>query len=484
MSHNDWFSKKSGGTSTRLMDWSGSVPDSDFNERTWHTALLLAERFPQPRSRIGLWGENNLDYLAALFGVLRAGHVAVPLNTRLTPRELEAVATTAELAGLLVTREFPLGHRSALHGLSIYSLSERETHADEAAARNLRELGEKETAVLICSSGTAGYIKVVPHTLHGLLHHAEAVCKHLDVTWRDSWILCLPLFHIGGLAIPFRCMVSHASLIMWQTSDAHHINHLIDSEKATLISLVPTALERLLHLRHGQPLPKELRAVIVGGGHVPQQLLEKCPQALATYGMTEAGSMVTCARPGCNAEERATAGVPLPGSEVKIVDEHSKETPRGQSGEILVRGPGMANQYLGDRKATEKVFVKGWIHTGDMGRLDQNGRLHVQARRQDLVITGGENVSPQEIEDVLRQHPRVAAAAVVPLDDPEWGQVPGALVVLTAGPALERTDLLHFLEGKLARYKFPKRIIFTDALPLLGNGKPDLAEVRRRLENR
>jgi o-succinylbenzoate---CoA ligase len=482
MTHNDWFSKQSGGTGAKLMDWSGSIPDGEFNERTWRMALLLAERFPQPRARIGLWGDNNLDYLAALFAVLRAGHIAAPLNTRLTPRELETVASAAELTGLLVTREFPLSHRTALHGLSIYSLSEGEARVNEAATRNLRELGEKETAVLICSSGTAGHVKVVPHTLHGLFRHAEAVCRHLDVTWHDSWLLCMPLFHIGGLAIPFRCIVSHASLIMSQSADSNYVNRLLEDEKATLISLVPTTLERLLHLRRGQSFPKELRAVIVGGGHMAASLLEKCPQALATYGLTEAGSMVTCARPGCSAQERVTAGVPLPGSEVKIVDERGKELKQGQSGEILVRGPGMSNKYLGDSKATERVFAKGWIHTGDVGRIDPNGCLLVEARRQDLVISGGENVSPQEIEDVLRQHPRVAATTVVPLDDPEWGQVPGALVVLTKGPALERSELLRFLDGKLARYKFPKRIIFAEDLPLLANGKPDLAEIRRRLE--
>lgn len=481
MTSNDWFSKQAGAVQSRLSDSSGSMPDGEFNGRTLRLAEILSERFPDRHSRIGLWGENSLDYLVALFAVLRAGYVAVPLNTRLPARELRDISTATGLNGILAARDFPQTHREVLEGVSLYALSQK-LSAEGSKGRKLRELGDKDDAVLICSSGSSGKPKIVPHTLRSLLTHAEAVCEHLSVTWRDTWIACLPLYHVGGLTITFRCLVSGASLILSQSADADEINRLIAAENATVVSVVPTMLERMLSKRGTEPYPKSLRGIIVGGGPVAEALLARCEQAYATYGLTEAGSMVTCARPGCGDRERKSAGPALPKTEIKIVDGEGREVKAGEAGQILVRGPGMTQGYIGNPEAGKHTFKSGWLHTGDIGRLDAHRLLHVEARRSDVVLSGGENIYPGEIEAALKKNPRVQSVVVLPMEDPEWGQSPAALIVLTPGRPLEKIHIFRFLEDHLARFKFPKKIVFAAELPLLSTGKPDMAAIKKMLK--
>jgi o-succinylbenzoate---CoA ligase len=479
MIERDWFTKRTDSGHTKLSDWSNALPDDQFNARTARFASMLAGRFPDKRSRIGLWGSNSLDYVSALISILRAGHVAVPLNTRLTPHELADLSEAADLAGLLAAREFPQTHRAALTSLPTFSINQKIDPVSPIKSGSVRELGDKDVAVLMCSSGTTGRAKIVPLTLRSLLDHAAAVCEHLKVTWHDSWLVCLPFYHVGGLAIVFRCLVSGASLKISQSADSEEINDLIDSGDVSVVSVVPTVLERMLNKRENREYPKSLRAIIVGGGPVPETLLQRCPKAYATYGMTEAGSTITCARPGCSAAERSTLGLPLPGTRIKILNDAGKEVRAGETGQIVVSGPGIARTYLGDSTAAAETFKSGWIFSGDLGFVDDGGFLHVQARRNDVVLSGGENIYPAEIEKALLTHPRVKAAAVVPVEDDTWGQAPGALIVLSEGRPLQRIHIFYYLEERLARHKFPRWIVFAEAIPTLANGKPDLAEVRK-----
>ena len=481
MSHTDWFHSRANDGRCGFVDSAGALPDGEFDGRTQRFAELLASRFPERETRIGLWGENSLDYLVALFAVLRAGHIAVPLSTRFTPRELKDVCMLADVRGLLVARDYPESLRAALPGLPTFAIAQRIEAKETPPGVRLRAISERTLAVMLGTSGSNGRAKLVPYTLRNLFDHAQAVCAHLKVTWRDSWIACLPFYHIGGLTIPFRCFLSGATLIISRNADPDDLNRLIDVEGATLLSVVGTVFERMLGRHTGKEYPQTLRAIIVGGGPVPAPLLDRCDRAYATYGLTEAGSMVTCARPGCSDEERASAGLPLPGSEVRIVNEQGKEVKAGVDGQILVRGPGMAESYCGNMEASARTFKGGWIHTGDIGARDARGFLHVHARRADLVLSGGENIYPAEIEAALKEHARITNAVVVPLDNPEWGQVPAAFIVLAPGRPLTKLHIFQHLEDRLARHKFPRVLVFADTLPTLPTGKPDLAAIRKRL---
>jgi acyl-CoA synthetase (AMP-forming)/AMP-acid ligase II len=211
-------------------------------------------------------------------------------------------------------------------------------------------------------------------------------------------------------------------------------------------------------------------------------LKHRCPLAYPTYGMTESGSMLTCARQGCDETERFSAGSLLPHTKIVIQDDAGDFCKSGQSGNIVAIGPGAFKGYVNDPSKTALILHEGWIKTGDIGYLDESGYLHVLARRTDLIISGGENIIPAEIEAVLRLHPMIQEAVVIPIADTKWGQIPGA--VMSCGnekPTLDTIRLL--LSDRLASYKHPRCFVFVDSMPSLPTGKVDLKAVRALLEN-
>jgi len=461
-----------------LRDAERKLSWSELDEESRRSLVFYQRQFRRG-SCVGIWGTNSLDYQGVVGRLLRAGCVPVPLNIRLAPGELSMVAWAARLQAVIAIREIPPEHRAAIKELDVWVLAPepmRQSKLDDA-----EQLFSLDSAsVIICSSGTEGQVKAVQLTIRSMIQHAISVVEHLHVTPKDTWLICLPFFHIGGLSIPCRCLVAGASYII-SPPEPSEINARIDSGEVTLLSVVPTVLAAMLADRKNRPFPPSLRAVIAGGGPSSDDLIDSCPQVLPTYGATETGSMLTCARPGCDQEERHSAGRCLPGAEIRIVNDQWELLPREAEGHILARGPGLAVGYWKDPVRTNRYFRDGWFYTGDIGRMDTHGNLHVLARRTDLILSGGENIYPSEIERALKRHPSVEAAIVLPLPDPRWGQVPVALVVMNAARPVHENELLAFLEKQLARYKLPRRIAFTNRLPLLANGKPDMQAIRTML---
>jgi len=358
--------------------------------------------------RVVLEGRNHPETLAQVFGALDAGVEVAVLNTRLTEPE-------------------------------------RRVQLEQLASND----PGRAPATLLFTSGTTGAPKAAVLSLDNHLASARAANQVLGVNASSRFVCALPLFHVGGLAIAFRCREAGATMILHERFDAHAVARDL-LEGATHASLVATTLARLLEVQsHFPPV-----IALVGGGAVPRPLLEKAREAglrvVQTWGMTETASMATCERPGD--ADGDSAGPPLPGFEVKV-----------ESGEICVRGPAVMRGYLGHGA------IDGFFHTGDIGALDARGRLVVHARRADLIVSGGENVYPAEVEAALLSHPRVREAAVLPAPDERWGQVGVAYV---AGAAAEG-ELRQFLETRLARYKIPARFIALEELPRNAAGKVD-----------
>jgi O-succinylbenzoic acid--CoA ligase len=304
-------------------------------------------------------------------------------------------------------------------------------------------------ATILFTSGTTGTAKAVRLTRENHLASARASAEVLRIDASSRYVCCLPLFHVGGLGIVFRCECTGARLLLHERFDAAAVAREL-RDGATHVSLVAATLSRVLD--QGQRFPPAI--VAVGGGPVPAQLLQRARGAglrvVQTWGMTETASMATCERP--DDADGMTAGPPLPGFEVRV-----------ESGEILVRGPAVIQGYLG------AAPVGAWFRTGDLGDLDPSGRLIVHARRTDLILRGGENVYPAEIEAALLSHPAVREVAVLPSPDETWGQVPVAYVTSEASEG----ELREFLRGRIAGYKVPARFIRVAELPRTGAGKVD-----------
>jgi O-succinylbenzoic acid--CoA ligase len=327
---------------------------------------------------------------------------------------------------------------------------------------------------LLFTSGTTGQPKAARLSVGAFDALARASAENLGPRPGDRWLCNLRCSTSAGSA--WRSAARTTGRRWCSTLfDAEAVVRAVGEDGITHLSLVARTLEQCLDagLRAGP-----LRAVLVGGGPIPPALVERARAAglplLLTYGLTEACSQVTTERPG-EADGR-TAGAPLPGLEVRILAADDRPVAAGEEGTITVRGPTLMRGYLDDDAATAEVLRAGWLLTGDIGRLDAAGRLTVFARRTDLILAGGENVYPAEVEAVLATHPGVAEVAVVGRPDPRWGQVPVAVVVPRPAASLE--DLFSWARARLAAFKVPAEVFPATSLPRTAAGKVDRAAVQ------
>ena len=327
-----------------------------------------------------------------------------------------------------------------------------ELGATEADLPLLGELDLDAVCCRILTSGTSGSPRPVDLTFGNHLWSAVGSAFNLGVEPTDRWLCCLPLDHVGGLSIVIRSVIYGTTAVVHDGFDPDRIATALEGDGVTLISLVATQLIRLLEAQVDL-LP--LRAVLVGGGPVPEDALAEAigrgATVVQTYGLTEAASQVTTLEPGQAQRKLGSAGRPLLTTHLRI-----------QDGEILVQGPTVAPGVADE---------DGWLHTGDLGRIDDEGFLYVEDRLTDVIISGGENVLPSEVEEVLLRHPAIAEAAVVGRPDAEWQEAVVAIVVLRDGTGASGGELRAHCASELAAFKVPKRFEFVSDLPRTGSGK-------------
>ena len=430
---------------TPALIWKGrtfSYQDVDVLVRRWHGALEASGA-----RRVAVRSENRPELIGLLHAVARAGVELASLNARLADAELPPLLD--RLGPALRLGELPGG-------------ASLESFAAGSSAAEPREIDPARVHTILFTSGTTGRPKAAQLSVGAHQASARASIETLGMNRESSYLCNLPLFHVGGIGAAVRCAMAGAAVVLHDRFDAAATAEALGSG-VSHASLVATTLARVLEIR--SEFPGSVRAVLVGGGPVPSELLARARSAglpvLHTYGLTEAASQVTAERLGD--ADGATAGWPLPGTEVRI----------GDGGEIEVAGPTMMLGYLGEPP------LRGWFRTGDLGELDARGRLIVHARRVDLIVTGGENVYPAEVEAVLRSHSEVSDCVVVPWPDEQFGQVGCAAVV--ARGRLEADELDRHCRKRLAGFKVPRKFVMLDALPLGAGGKLDRVALLQRL---
>jgi O-succinylbenzoic acid--CoA ligase len=396
----------------------GRLSYGELAQQASEAAGALLELGVAPGDRVALALAPGPAFVAALHGCFLAGAVAVPVDLRL--RESERAA---RIEGATAVIEAPLAG---------------------APADALQELRLDAVATLMHTSGTTAVPRPVALSYGNWLASALGSAAALGLDQHERWLCPMPLVHVGGLSIPIRSSIyATTAVVPGRFDTAAVLAALSDPEaRITLVSLVPTMLARLLDA--GLRDPPTLRWALLGGGPIAPALLERARGAgvpvATTYGMTEACSQI------------ATHGWPLAGVELRVAAD----------GELLVRGPNVSHGALaGD----------GWLHTGDLGALDERGRLEITGRKADTIVTGGENVAPAEVEAALLEHPAVADAGVFSRLDEEWGESLVAVVVLRDGVAVEAGELRAFCAERLASFKVPKAIEFSERLPRTESGK-------------
>jgi o-succinylbenzoate---CoA ligase len=423
----------------------GSCTYAELLARAGVAAELLRERGASTGKRVAIALPAGLDFAYALHACLMLGAVAVPVDLRMSAAERVRI-----VQGATVLIEEPLA----------VSRGEAPTVGDPGVLHGL-----DATAVVIHTSGTSSAPKPIELTYGNLLWSAFGSAVALGLDPNERWLCALPLAHVGGLSILVRSAIYATTAVIHERFETERVLRALREQEITLVSLVATTLARLLDA--GLEHPPALRCALTGGGPVPVALVERAAQAgiqvSMTYGLTESSSQVTTAPVAALAEGDLAAGPPLFCTDVRCAED----------GEILVAGPTVA------AGATDG---DGWLHTGDLGAIDEQGRLTVTGRKADTIVSGGENVAPSEVEAVLESHPDVLEAAVVGRADAEWGEAVTAIVVPRNGDALEHSaaassspviaSLRAHCSATLAPYKVPKRILLrTESLPRTRSGK-------------
>ncbi|MBK9122768.1 MAG: o-succinylbenzoate--CoA ligase [Chloroflexi bacterium] len=430
---------------------------------------------------VGVFGGTSIDLVLILLALARLGAVAVPVNVRWS--RLEVARVVGEYG---VVRWFVDGDIDGLGLGSLvfdYTKFTHEKNNTPGLPPTPVPLEYDTVACAVFTSGTSGTPKAVQITYGSLIHNAALTALRLRVHHDDHWLCCLPLFHVGGLVMLFRSIISGTSLSLHERFDVDAVNYAIDHDAITHVSLVPTMLARLLDARTSPP-PRPV-TVLLGGAAASTALIERARRinldVLSTYGLTEATSQAATQTPGDPRIKVGSAGKSVPFVTVSVRSEDGAMRPAGEIGDIYVKGPTVMKGYANDPAATESVLTPYGLRTGDLGYLDADGDLWIVNRRTDLIISGGENIYPAEVEAALLQIPGIRAACVVAVDDPVWGQSPAAAVV--SDRTLSLDDVRAELNPILARYKHPKRLEYVDALPLLANGKVDRKAVASRFED-
>jgi O-succinylbenzoic acid--CoA ligase len=432
---------------------------------------VVPDRDPLP---LALLLRDPLRFATWFHAVTLAGHAVLPLNLRLTAGELVAQLAAARAVGLLgdagdrrlaeIARQLP--------GLRVTAAPDPVGLPPAAPPLPGESVDLDATLAVLFTSGTSGRAKGACLSWGNFLGSAQGAGECLGPVVRERWLASLPLYHVGGLSILARSVLFGAPVRLQERFDAATTSDELDTGTVAAVSLVPTMLSRLLEHRGARPAPEGLKLVLLGGAAASPRLLRRAQEAgwpvRATYGLTEATSQVATADAGPGPDDPALR--PLPCVELRIVHAAGDAAP-GEVGEILVRGATVMQGYAHDADATRAVVRDGWLHTGDIGYLDEGGGLRVLDRRDDLIVSGGENVYPAQVEAVLAGHPDVTEAGVAGVGDGDLGARVVAWVVRRDGSGTEAADLDAFCRDHLAGYQCPREFRFVEALPRNAAGK-------------
>ena len=449
---------------------------TDLRRAVAAVATVLIDARAEKTGRIGILSANRPGVVFAVHAATRMSAPVVPLNWRQTAPEIAWQLRDAGITVLAVDEERASVARTACatFPVTIVPIEELEClPPPDSDPNEPRRIDLEQEAAVIYTSGTSGRPKGARITNGNLWFSAISSALHLGHHPDDVWLAAMPLFHIGGQAILFRGVIGAVPVVLHERFEPGTALAAID-EGATLLSVVPTMLQRLLDARSDVPWPPHLRCVLLGGSAAPRQLVEECVRrglpVAPTYGLTEATSQVTTLLPEQAPRRPSSSGLPLPLTEIRVAAPSGTGRP-GEVGEIEIRGPTVFAGYLDDGVAGSRGMAGRWFRTGDAGHLDDDGYLHVLDRRDDLIISGGENVYPAEIERVLREHPSVLDAGVIGVADESWGSRPVAAVVWSGEPDQAGPELLRHCQGHLSGYKTPERIVALSELPRSPSGK-------------
>ena len=472
-----------------------------FNEKANRFANLLLERGVQKGDKVAILLMNCLEWLPIYFGILKTGALAVPLNFRYSAEEIQYCLDLAEVDILVFGPEFigrveEIADEIGKHRLLYYvgdncpGFAEDYTmHTANCSSQSPKiDITDEDYAAIYFSSGTTGFPKAILHTHTALMHAAQTEQHHHGQTKNDVFLCIPPLYHTGAKMHWFGSFLTGGKAVLLKGTNPEFILRAVSEEKCTIVwLLVPWAQDLLLALDSGD-IKLEMyqldqwRLMHIGAQPVPRSLIRHWKEYFphhqydTNYGLSESIG------PGCvhlgvdNIHKVGAIGQAGYGWETKIIDENGNPVKQGETGELAVKGPGVMVCYYNDPKSTEEVLHDGWLYTGDMAMEDEDGFIFLVDRKKDVIISGGENIYPVQIEDFLRTHEAILDVAVIGLPDPRLGEISAAIISLKPGYHCTEEEVNTFCK-KLPRYKRPRRVFFAD-VPRNATGKIEKPKLR------
>jgi fatty-acyl-CoA synthase len=486
---------------------------AQFAERVGRLAGALRKKEIQPGDRVAFLSSNCHRLLEAYYGVLEAGAVLLPLNIRLAPSELSYILNDSGATILFVEKQL-LGLAESFHKdipavktlcqlngapeASWLSPDNYEALLEAATSyrADITSVDENSLAELFYTSGTSADPKGVMLTHRNIYLHAHNVCLGFQIENGAVELHTIPLFHANGWGVAHFLTLLGGKHVMIQRFETREVFRLIEKEGVHSCSLVPIMATALVNCpeRHKYNL-SSLRRIVIGGAASSATLIREVEQELGCecfsgYGLTETCPSLSISPMklglGWEGEQRyagqAMTGYAFPGAELRVVDANDNDVARdGKTvGEIIARGDGVMEGYWRQPEASAEALRGGWFHTGDMATLNEEGYLLIVDRKKDIIVSGGENISSLELEKVILAHPAVLEAAVIPVPDEKWGEVPKALVVLKPDAAATESELIEFCRSHIAHYKCPRSFEFAASLPKTGTGKILKKDLRKK----
>jgi len=455
----------------------------ELNDRSARLATLLREKGLEPGDRVGVMLPNVPEFPVAYYGVLRAGCIVVPMNVLLKRREIAFYLEDSGAKLLLAWHGFAAEARDGAADAGA-EMIEVEPSAFAATLEGLEptpglaDAAEDDTAVILYTSGTTGKPKGAELTHQNLFRNADVSSRTTsEIAQGDVVLGALPLFHSFGQTVSMNASLKvGACLTLVPRFDPAEALATMQRDGVTHFYGVPTMYGALLHHPGREDYDTSaLRICITGGASMPVEVLRGFEDAFGAkvmegYGLSET-SPVACSNHPDRDRKAGSIGTPIEGVEMQVVDENDEPVAQGEVGEIVIRGHNIMKGYWQRPDATEEAMRGGWFHSGDMARTDEEGYFYIVDRKKDLIIRGGYNVYPREVEEVLYEHPKIREAAVVGVPHDEWGEEIGAAVVCHEGEELAPEEVSAYVKERIAAYKYPRLVWFIEDLPKGPTGK-------------
>jgi fatty-acyl-CoA synthase len=488
-----WLTKREllGGDKEALVEGQRRLTYHELNRRVNRLARSLQALGLRHGDRCAILAYNGIEYVEVIFATAKLGLILVPLNWRLSPAELAFNLSDSATETLFFDSEFAevveqLKAQTSINRMIVLgnkATPKTETYEDLLARQSEDEpkadqpVGLDTPHIIMYTAGTTGQPKGAILSQGASFWNALNLNLALDFTSGDRDLLVLPMFHIGGIGLfTLPMLYDGGTVVIQRTFNPAKTLALLQEERITLFFGVPAVFLALIqHPEFNADAFKTVRLVMSGGAPLPISLVKQYHQAGIVlqqgFGMSEAGPSIATLDKSLALEKAGSIGRALMHLEARVVDDDMHDVSTGGVGELVIRGPNLLQGYWNRPEATKEVFTGGWFHTGDLARMDEDGELYIVERKKDMFISGGENVYPAEVENAIYELPQISEAAVIGVEDDNWGEVGRAVVALKEGHSLTAEVIIDHLKGRLAKYKIPKSVVFVEQLPRNAAGK-------------